>query len=241
MKSAPFLISCLILTLLAWTPAHAGLLDFTRDLFGGGSSTNSLTTGEIADGLKEALRVGTQRVTGQLGQTDGFNADPAIRISLPQNLQRVQKALGAVGMSGMMDDLEVKLNRAAEVATPKAKALFWEAIRQMTLDDVRAIYNGPTDAATRYFQGKMSRPLAREMSPVVEDSLSRVGAVQTYDKAIGRYQQLPFVPDVKADLTRYVVEKGMDGIFHYLAKEEAAIRANPAARTTELLKKVFTR
>jgi len=109
----------------------------------------------------------------------------------------------------------------------------------MTMDDVRQIYNGPDDAATRYFQEKMSGPLAEEMRPIVNDSLAEVGAVQLYNTALGEYKTLPFVPDVQTDLTGYVVEKGMDGIFHYVAIEEAAIRQNPAARTTELLQKVF--
>jgi hypothetical protein len=142
-------------------------------------------------------------------------------------------------MTSLLDDLELKLNRAAEVATPKAKALFGQAISEMTFEDVMNIYNGPEDAATRYFQDKMTPPLAKEMQPVVEQSLAEVGAVQSYDNVMGEYRTIPFVPDVKADLTTYVVEKGMDGIFYYMAKEEAAIRQNPAKRTTELLQKVF--
>jgi hypothetical protein len=102
-----------------------------------------------------------------------------------------------------------------------------------------SIYKGPDDAATKYFQSKMSQPLAETMHPIVEKSLSQVGAVKSYDNVIGEYRSLPFVPDVKADLTNYVTEKGMDGIFYYLAQEEAAIRQNPAKRTTDLLKRVF--
>ncbi|MCK4819021.1 DUF4197 domain-containing protein, partial [bacterium] len=112
-------------------------------------------------------------------------------------------------------------------------------IKEMTLEDAMDIYKGPDDAATKYFQSKMSQPLAETMHPIVENSLSQVGAVQSYDKVIGKYRSLPFVPDVKADLTNYVTEKGMNGIFHYLALEEAAIRQNPAKRTTDLLKRIF--
>ena len=142
-------------------------------------------------------------------------------------------------MASLLDDLELKLNRAAELATPKAKALFGQAISEMTFDDVMNIYNGPDDSATRYFQGKMSNPLAQEMSPIVSDSLSEVGAIQSYENAMKEYQAIPFAPDVKADLTTHVVEKGIDGIFHYIAIEEAAIRQNPVKRTTDLLQKVF--
>lgn len=106
----------------------------------------------------------------------------------------------------------------------------------LTLDDVQKIYNGPQDSATRYFQGKMSQPLSEA---VVSDSLAEAGAIQAYDAALGQYRTLPFVPDIKSDLTDSVVEKGMDGIFYYLGLEEAVIRQNPAKRTTEILQKVF--
>ena len=201
--------------------------------------TSDLTNSEITSGLKDALRVGTETVVGQLGQLDGFNADPAIHIPLPDSLKQVNSALSAIGMSSMMDDLELKLNRAAEAATPPAKKLFWDAITAMTLEDVKSIYNGPDDAATRYFQDKMSTPLATEMQPIVENALNQVGAVQTYDAVIGEYSSLPFVPDVKADLNKYVVDQGMEGIFHYVAQEEAAIRNDPVKRTTDILQKVF--
>mgnify|MGYP001063346223 CR=1 FL=1 len=198
-----------------------------------------LTNGDIASGLKDALRVGTERVVGQLGQADGFNSDPTIHIPLPESMQKVKQALAAVGMSSMMDDLELKLNRAAEQATPPAKKIFWNSIEEMTLEDVTGIYNGPDDAATRYFQGKMSEPLAAAMKPIVEGALSQVGAVQAYDAVMGKYSTLPFVPDVKADLNSHVVNEGMNGIFHYIAQEETAIRQNPVKRTTDILQKVF--
>jgi hypothetical protein len=131
------------------------------------------------------------------------------------------------------------LNRAAESATPKAKKLFLQAITDMTFDDVKNIYKGPDNSATEYFQNRMSSPLKKEMQPIVENTLSQVGAIQAYDKVIGQYKTLPFVPDVKANLTEHVIQKGMKGIFYYIAKEEASIRKNPAKQTTALLKKVF--
>ena len=205
----------------------------------GTTAHQALTSDEIRAGLKEALRVGSENVVSQLGRTDGFNLDPSIHIPLPQQLDTVRSLLSRVGMSYMLDDLELKLNRAAEVSTPKAQELFFQAISEMTFEDVMNIYNGPEDAATRYFQDKMTPALAKEMQPVVDRSLSQVGAVQTYDNIMGEYKAIPFVPDVKSDLTTYVVEKGMAGIFHYMAVEEAAIRQNPAKRTTELLQRVF--
>lgn len=198
-----------------------------------------LSRGEIASGLREALRVGTERVVGQVGARDGYNADPTIHIPLPGILNDVQSALRRFGMAGLANDLELRLNRAAEAAAPAAKELFWQAIGAMTLEDVEGIYNGPDDAATRYFQGKMTPTLARRMAPVVNRILAEVGAIRSYDAMMAQYQAMPFVPDVKANLTEYVVEKAMDGLFHYVAQEEAAIRNNPAKRTTEILRRVF--
>ncbi len=199
----------------------------------------SLSSGEIAAGLKDALRVGSEAVVAQLGKSGGFELDPAIHIPLPEDLQTVKKALDRVGMGEMMDDLELKLNRAAEVATPKARKLFLAAIDEMTIDDARAIYQGPDDAATQYFRRKMSPALTREMTPVVAASLNEVGAVKTYDEIMRQYKNIPFVPDVKEDLNQYVVEKGIDGIFYYLAREEAAIRSDPLKQSTALLKRLF--
>lgn len=202
-------------------------------------SSGTLTSTEVSAAFQEALRIGSSRVVDQLGRVDGFNLDPAIHIPLPQSLVTVKSVLARIGMSGLADELELKLNRAAEAATPKAKDLFLQAIKEMTFDDVMGIYKGPEDAATRYFQKKMSPALAEEMRPIVTESLAQVGAIQVYDSLISKYRTVPMVPDVKANLTDYAVEKGMDGIFHYLAEEEAAIRRDPARQTTDLLRRVF--
>ncbi|CCK81934.1 DUF4197 domain-containing protein [Desulfobacula toluolica] len=238
--------AAVIVTLMVCVQSFAGnsWLDKGSELlksFGGSDKISALTVEEIGSGLKEALKVGSQNVVSQLGATDGFNNDANIHIPLPASLDKVKFMLGKVGMSSLFEDLELKLNRAAEVATPRAKQLFVDAISMMTLQDVNEIYNGPDDAATQYFKGKMSPQLADEMKPVIDTSLSEVGAVKAYDNMMKEYKSLPFVPDIKANLTDHVVEKGMDGIFYYMAKEEAAIRQNPAKRTTELLKKVFNK
>ncbi len=212
-----------------------------KNLGGGGTSTPAAGLGaeEIAAGLKDPLRVGTERVVATLGRTDGFNKAADVHIPLPDSLRTVKSALGKVGLGGMADDLELKLNRAAEAAVPKATKLFGDAIRSMSIDDAKGILDGPKDAATSYFRDKMSAPLAAEMKPIVDEQLSGVGAIAAYDALIGKYKSLPFVPDAKADLTTHVLTKGIDGVFTYLAREEAAIRENPAKRSTELLQKVF--
>ncbi len=245
----PILTIALLVTGLAAIPAAAQTdwLKQGKDLLGGatgksgGASVAALSNSEIGAGLKEALRVGTQTVVGQLGKADGFNSDSAIHIPLPDSMKSVQSTLNRIGMSSMLDDLETRLNRAAEVATPKAKELFYNAIEAMTIDDVQGIYNGPTDAATQYFQKNMTPGLKDAFRPIVDNALAEAGAVQAYDNVMGSYKAVPFVPDVKADLTNHALDGAVAGIFHYVAQEEAAIRANPAARTTDLLKKAFSR
>lgn len=242
MKVRLSLATAAALGLILAPVAQAGFMDALRSVGivdGLKAEGSALSGAEIGLGLKEALKVGSERVVNLLGVEDGFNGNPDIHIPLPDTLRRVQKALQAVGMSGLADDVELKLNRAAEAAVPKAKALFLDAITSMTLDDVMGIYNGPPDAATRYFQGKMSAPLAGEMKPVVDGTLAQVGAIAAYDNMMGQYKSIPFVPDVKANLTDHVIGRALDGLFLYLAKEEAAIRENPAKRSTDLLRKVF--
>ena len=201
--------------------------------------TTDPSLNEITQAFKEALQIGSNNVVSQLGAVNGFNADPAIHIPLPKKIKSVKKVLSRVGVRKEVVDLELKLNRAAEAATPKAKKLFLQSITDMTFDDVKTIYNGPEDSATQYFKKKMSPSLEKEMHTIVETSLSEVGAIKAYDKVMGKYKKLPFVPDVKADLTQHVIQKGISGIFYYLAKEEAAIRKDPVKQTTDLLKKVF--
>ncbi|HIJ90133.1 MAG: DUF4197 domain-containing protein [Desulfobulbaceae bacterium] len=239
-------IACL--TLIAFTCSPHQALAEGSWLDKGVGVLNTLSTGntgtqasnsEIGEAFKNALSIGTQNVVGRLGTSDGFNGDPAIHIPLPDELQTVKNMLATIGMSQTVDDLELKLNRAAEAATPKAKALFLQAIKELSFDDIRKIYEGPEDSATRYFQGKMTPALKKEMQPIVEKSLSQVGAIQSYDTVMGQYKALPFVPNVKANLTEHVLQKGMAGIFYYIAKEEASIRKDPAKQTTALLKKVF--
>ena len=214
-----------------------------RDLLkrgeGSGATSAVLSDQEIGRGLREALKVGVGTVVSQVSATDGYNADPRIHVPLPDSLGTVQKTLARIGMPDLMDDLELRLNRAAEAAAPEARDVFWQAIREMTLDDVRQIYDGPDDAATRYLERTMSDPLIAHMQPIVDASLSQAGAVRAYDNALAQYKAIPFVPDAKADLTQHVLERALEGLFLYLGEEEAAIRQNPAKRTTELLQKVF--
>lgn len=212
-------------------------------IMGGGSSLSALSQTEIANGLREALKIGSSNVVGQLGAANGFNLDPNIRIPLPPTLAKVDSALGTIGLNSLTDDLETRLNRAAEAATPRAKELFISAISQMTIDDAKNILTGPQDSATQFMRKTIGSQLAGDMAPLVTTALSQAGAIQAYDNVTSRYSQIPFVSSLagnsKSQLNDYVVTKAMDGIFYYVAQEEAAIRTNPAKRTTQLLQKVF--
>ena len=202
----------------------------------GGTGLNNET---IFAGLKEALSVGTRRIVSQLSATNGYFGDGAVHIPLPKSLQSARKILDTAGFGSLADDLELRMNRAAEAAAPEAGVIFSDAISSMSLEDVKSIYQGPDDSATRWFQQRTSDTLTARFTPVVQDAMAEVGVVKSYEAFIGQYAKIPFVPDAKAELSTHVVGEALEGLFHYLAIEEKAIRNNPAARSTELLKKVF--
>lgn len=204
-----------------------------------GDSAGPLSIDEITAGLKEALSKGSSSVVAQLGAEGGFSDDSLIHIPLPASLQKAREVASKVGLEGRFDDLELKLNRAAEAATPKAKDLFLGAIKSMSVDDARGILQGPDDAATQYFRETTGTDLAAEMRPLIDNALAEVGAVKSFNDLLSRYNRIPLAPKVEADLTGHVVEEGTDGIFVYLAKEETSIRENPLKRTSDILKRVF--
>ena len=203
------------------------------------AALGALTNQDITAAFKQALTIGTSEVVNQLGAKNGFNLDPTVHIPLPKELQQIKNALDVVGLSSLMGDLENRMNYAAEIATPHAKELFVNAISDMSFDDVLTIYKGPDNSATQFFQSKMSAPLADKMRPFINQALSQAGVVQAYDQVMSQYKAIPFVPDVKADLTNHVLDEGIGGIFHYLGEQEKEIRQDPVRHTTDLLKKVF--
>jgi hypothetical protein len=200
---------------------------------------SGLSSNEITQGLKEALTQGSNLVVAQLGQADGFNNDPRVHIPLPKNLLKARDIASKVGLQGSFDDLEERLNRAAERATPQAKELFLGAISDMSIDDAKSILQGPDNAATQYFRNKTGVSLESAMRPLVDDALNQVGAVRSFNSMMAKYKTIPLAPEVSADLSGHVVDKGIDGIFLYLAEEEKAIRENPLKRTSQLLQRVF--
>ena len=209
----------------------------------GGGSGSGLTTDEIVLGLREALRVGTSRTINRIGRPDGYFLDNLIHIPLPRSLQRVQNALKPLGLSRQLDDVEKRLNRAAEKGAPKAKALFFNAINQMTVVDAVDILRGPDNAATLYFQRTMTPPLKDTFRPVINRELENAGAFRSLENAVDQVSGFPIGGQVsnnaRKDLADHGLEFALNGLFHYLGKEEAAIRNDPVKRTTEILKKVF--
>lgn len=242
------------------SPAQAGWLDGVNDIMnseagsviqnatGVGSSAASasnvdlsgLASGDVAAALKQALTIGSEKVVAQLGTQNGFWGDSAIQIPLPGALNKVDTALSAIGAGDLTSDLKLRMNRAAESAVPKAKELFVSAISEMSFEDAKGILSGPDDAATSYLRRVMGPQLLAEMQPTIDSSIAEAGVVKAYDAAVGKYEQLPFVSSVKTDLNSYVGKKALDGVFYYVAVEEKSIRENPAERTTELLKSVFS-
>jgi hypothetical protein len=199
------------------------------------------TLGESTDasGVKEALRVATERAVRSTGQRDGFLGNRRIRIGLPGALGKLASGLRAVGMGEQLDELEVAMNRAAEQAAGQATPVFVDAIASMTLEDAAGIVTGGDTAATDYFERTTSDPLRARFRPIVEQAIQHVGLVQRYDRLVGRYAALPFASKLNLDLPGYVTEQTLEGLFHVVGEEEKRIRTNPAARTTELLEQVF--
>lgn len=218
------------------TLKSAGVLN---DTLSGGSAGDAVTGDEITAGLKEALTKGTSAVVSKLGASGGFSADPKVRIPLPSSLAKAQDFAAKFGLDARFNELEDKLNEAAEAATPKAKTLFVNAVKTMSVSDAKGILSGPDNAATQYFEDRTRDDLGNAMSPIVDQSLADVGAAAYFTSLMSSYNKIPFAPKVDADLTSHVVNKGMDGIFLYVAEEEKAIRANPLKRTSELLQRVF--
>jgi hypothetical protein len=205
-----------------------------------GAQNSGLTNDKITAGLKQALEVSTANAVAATGKPDGFLKNDAIRIPLPDKLQTAGKGLRMVGMGAPLDELEVGMNRAAEQATPKAKAIFLAALKKMTFDDARRIWSGNDTAATEYFRGASSVDLTTAFTPIVHAQLAKLGVIQKYNSVI---QSTPggSAFAVKFDLDKYVVTKTLDGLFYTLGQEEKKIRKDPAAQTTALLRTVFGR
>ena len=204
------------------------------------SSASSLTDSEIIGGLKEALSVGFERAVALLGKEGGFLNDDTVRIPTPRALQPVEKGLRAVRQDKYADQFIETMNRAAEKAVPRASNIFTDAIKNMSLEDARSILSGPDNAATNYFRESTADALFESFYPLVQEATNETGVTSSYKNLIKRAGSLGgLVNEGDLDLDKYVTDKALDGLFSKLALEEARIRRDPLARSSDLLKKVF--
>lgn len=213
------------------------LLDSAKKILG---QDEGLTESEIVKGLKEALEIGTSNAVGIVSKINGYYKNPYIKIPLPDDVQKVEEYMRLAGFGNLVDDFELSMNRAAEQAAPEAKSIFWDAIKQMRFDDASKILNGRDNEATLYFEDKTSARLTEVFKPIVGQAMSEVGVTRTYKDLNKKAQTIPFVDSFSFDLDQYVTDKALGGLFFMLAAEEKKIREDPAARVTDLLKKVFT-
>ncbi len=219
------------------TSSSGGLLQGISGKLGGGGS--SLSNEEIIGGLKEALSTGTLNSTNLLNRADGYFANEAIKILMPEEAQKAEKTLRSMGMGSLVDKAILSMNRAAEDAAGNVSNIFINAIKKMTVKDGLQILRGGDFAATDYLKKMTTAELTEQMRPVIESSLSKVNATAYWKDVFSQYNR--FSPNkVDPDLSAYVTGKALEGMFHTISLEEQKIRKDPSARVTDLLKKVFS-
>jgi hypothetical protein len=234
MKKTIYLLSCVLLL----TSCESTQQILTAVGQAAANGNGQLTSGEIASGLKEALTVGAQNSSNQLSAVDGFFKDAAIKILLPPEAQKVEKTLRDIGMGSLVDKAILSVNRAAEDASKSAAPIFINAIKSMTIDDAIGILKGGNFAATNYLKTKTTSSLIDAFKPVIEQSLSKVGATKYWSDVFTTYNKFA-TNKINPDLSGFVTGKAVDGIFYQVGLEEQKIRKDPVARVSDLLKKVF--
>ena len=222
-------------------PVHAGFFDDLTSTLGlSGGSGAGLDDSTITNGLKEALATGTTRAVKAVSQQDGYFSNQMIKILMPEKIRSTADLLGKFGFQKEVDNFVLSMNRAAEKAAPKATEYFTDALKAMTFDDARAILKGDATSATEYFRQKTGDKIYSAFKPVVVANMKDVGVARTYSQMVNKFETIPFAGAVGSfDLDHYVTTKAVDGLFSMLGEEEKKIRTDPAARGTELLKKVF--
>jgi hypothetical protein len=199
-----------------------------------------VTETEAAQGIREALDQGVGRGISFLNKTDGFFGNQAYKLFLPEEAQKIERTLRQVGLNSLVDRAILQINRAAEDAVGYARPIFVNAIRDMTIADAINIVRGSKDAATQYFRQKTTQQLISAFSPVIKQSLDKFSATKYYGDMVKTYNDFPTTLNkLNPDLPSYVVGKAVDALFDQIAQEEANIRTNAAARTTDNLKRVF--
>lgn len=204
-----------------------------------GVNVSGVNNTDIASALRQVLDKGIDKQVNKLTQTDGFYKNELVKILMPAELQKVDKTLRNFGLGSLADEGIKALNRAAEDAVKEATPIFVEAVKGITFDDAKTILLGNDDAATQYLTGKTQTALYDKFHPVIKSSFNKVGADEIWNQLITKYNKLPLTKDVNPDLTSYVTQKALKGVYTMIAIEESDIRTKLSSRTTGLLKKVF--
>ncbi|MDX9951810.1 MAG: DUF4197 domain-containing protein [Methylophilaceae bacterium] len=200
---------------------------------------SDLSNADAAAGMKEALIQGAGKAVGKLGVVDGFLGNPAVKIPLPDSVQRAERVMRMFGMGKQADEVILRMNRAAEAAVPEAKVLLINAVKQMSVADAKNILTGGDDAATQYFRKTTSAPMAEKFLPIVQKAMADVQLAQQYNKFAETGAKYGLIKKEQANLEQYVTQKALDGVYLMMAEEEKAIRKNPMKQASSLLKKVF--
>ena len=230
-------IYVLFLASILYSSADAqSLLDRAKNALSG---NQKVTEEEAGMGVKEALNNGIKSAVAHLNKPDAFFKSELYKVLLPPDAQKMEKTLRDLGLGKMCDDAIEAINRGAEDAVGFATPIFVDAIKQMTLTDALKLVTGGKNSITEYFRSKTSDKLKKAFVPVIDSSLDRTNATKYYGDAVARYNKVPFVKKMNPDLADYVADKALFALFDRIAVEEANIRSNPAARTSDLLKKVF--
>jgi hypothetical protein len=214
------------------------LLDSAKEAVSGGSS---ITNDELIQGLKEALEIGTQNAVATVSKPDGYFKNPDIKIPLPEEIEKAGKYLQLAGYGSKVDQFEQSMNRAAEQAAPEGKQIFLDAVKGMEIKDAQKIMDGPDNAATTFFKEKTYTRLQKIFKPIVKDTMGQVGVTRQFQNINAKLSSIPLADKASVDLDQYVTDKSLEGLFFMLAEEEKKIRQDPAARVTDILKKVFGR
>ena len=229
-----------ILSGLSVNPAGAGFADFLKNIQRALQGDQVLTQEDIVHGLREALEIGAANAVKKVSAVNGYYSNPKIKIPLPENIQNVKKWLTKAGLGSQVRSFELSMNRAAERAAPRAKSIFWNAIKQMRFSDARRILNGADNEATLYFKDRTFDQLEKTFRPITRKAMTEVGVTRHYQELNDQMAKIPFLDRLSFDLDKYVTAKALDGLFLMLAEEEKKIRQDPAARVSDILKKVFS-
>ena len=230
-------IIILFITILGIQQINAQFLKDARKFLN--SNTKGLTEKDAADGIKEALENGTNESVRLISLVNGYWGNPEIKIPFPSEAKEMESKLRALGLGNKVDEFNESMNHAAEKAANEAKPIFISAIKGMAVKDAVNIVRGADNAATIYLKNTTSPELKEKFQPIIKNSLDNLSATKYWTDLVTIYNKIPLVKKMNPDLTGYVTEKAINGLFIMIAKEELKIRKDPMARTSELLKKVF--